>query len=170
MAVATSFFDFSLLLKLKETDPAVGAGNRPKFFEHEIEVVQRLQNGTGELGQDVVWSDRRAISAADNLDLRGGVVSAVDGSALNFPLVTTILIRHLGGSGEGTLTIGGATSAFDSWVVGAGDSVILGPGGVFLLHSPIDGYATVAGTDDLLRVLPSAGTINYDVLVVGRQS
>lgn len=170
MALSTGVLDLLVALSVTEKSTGFGAGARTKEFTHRVDVRDRWGNGVGSGKQDVVWSDRRSISAADDLDLRGGLVSELDGSAIVFPLVTALLIRNLGVAGGGYLTIGGGSNPFVSWLAASGDALIVPAGGMLLLANPIGGYATVAGTGDILRVTPSTGTIEYDIAIVGRQS
>lgn len=160
-----------LRLAVRETQTAVGAGDREKHFHHKVDIQEKWENGTGSGKQDTIWSDRRTISAAENLDLRGGLVSSVDGvTALDFPLVTGLLIQHLGVAGDPYLTIGQGTNPWNTWVSNTGDSLEVPPGAIVLLTSKIEPWTTTATTGDILRVIPASGTISYDVLISGRAS
>jgi hypothetical protein len=129
----------------------------------------QYETGTDNSEIDRVWSDTRSAAAsADDLDLRGSLASAIDGAVLNFAEVCCIAIRNR--SSTGTLSIGGGSNPFISWLGASGDIIKVPPGGILFLFNPVGGFATTAGTADILRIDPGADTIEYDVLIAGRSA
>lgn len=52
----------------------------------------------------------------------------------------------------------------------ATDIVHVGPGGILILTSPVDGYAVTAATGDILKIDSGAATINYTIVIWGRSA
>jgi len=140
-------------------------------MEHLLEQSDDLASGTAASQQDMVWSDTRSAAAsADALDLAGSLTSQLDGSTLTFVEITGIIIRNKSTTTTEVLTIGAGSNPLLNWVNATGDAVVLGPGGVFVITSPIDGYGVTAGTGDVLTIDPGSDTISYDILILGRSA
>lgn len=137
---------------------------------HLLDFAQTVASGTSSNQNDVVYSDTVVLTAAPTTyDLRGALTKAV-GSLANFVKVTTIMIVNKSSTTGQSLTIGAGSNPWITWLIATGDGVVLGPGGVFLLHSPIDGYATTAGTGDILTLDPGANAFSVDIIFCGRSA
>lgn len=124
-----------------------------------------MSNGTGDNQANIMWKDRRIVTAAttdDELDLAGGLVD-VFGNTLTFTSIKAIRIHNLGipnGSGGWTtalgadLLVGGAAlNAFDTFLNGLGIAKVTVPsGGVLLMSAPVDGWPVAATIGDILLV------------------
>ncbi len=122
-----------------------------------------MSNGTGDNQANIMWKDRRIVTAAttdDELDLAGSLVD-VFGSTLTFTSIKAIRIHNRGipdGSGGWTtalgadLLVGGAaTDPFTTFLNGLGIAKVTVPsGGVLLMSAPVDGWSVAAGTGDIL--------------------
>lgn len=129
---------------------------------------QEFETGTSDNQMDRVWSDTRTATATpDDLDLRG-VLTDIGGSVINFADVCIVGIRNR--STTDTLTIGAGSNPWITWLGTTGDQVKIPPGGILILAAPDDGFATVAGTGDILRIDPAAATIIYDIIIAGRSA
>ena len=126
-----------------------------------------LTNGTAANQSDYIWHDRRTATAApDDIDLFNLTCVDAFGTVLSFATVKGIFIRNRSTTSDEELSIGGDAAPFVNWVAAANDIVNIGPGGIFLLWSPIDGYA-VAGGSDVLQIDPGTATIDYDIVIIG---
>ena len=127
-----------------------------------------LANGTGTDQADLIFHDRRTLVAtSEDFDLAATLLD-VYGSAITFVDVKGLFINNRNTTAGHTLSIGGAAGTqFVSWVGAANDEVNIGPNGLFVLWSPIDGYAVGAGASDLLKIDAGANTIIYDIVVIG---
>ena len=126
-----------------------------------------LANGTSANQGDLIWWDTRSAAAsADALDLAGGLTNAF-GSALTFAKVKGISIHNKATTSGYKLAIGANGAGLANWVASVGDIVNLGPDGLFLLWSPVDGYAVTGTSADILQIDPGANTIAYDIVIIG---
>lgn len=136
--------------------------------------TRQFQIGTGNGNVDTVYSKRHSIVSGVPLDLdlrtTSAIVSQLDGTALNFPLIVGILVVNNSTTTGQNLTLGQGSNPVTTYLTGTTPGIIIGPGGCHFLCSPQDGYATTATTADVLRLAASTGTIVADVLILGRQS
>lgn len=120
--------------------------------------------------QDEVFTDTITATAAPvAIDLRG-VLQAANGHIINFAEVTGFKIANLSEVSGETLIIGAGSNPFISWLNATGNAVVLGPGGIFAISSPLDGYATTAATADILTIDPGAATITFEIEILGRSA
>lgn len=131
-----------------------------------INKSQSLTNGTGSGQANQVFTDQRTVSAAsENLDLAGGLTDAF-GDTITFTGIKMLMVKNLSTTAGQDLTLSG--NFLDDDMLGGGSStVILGPGGIFFISSPVDGFDVTAGTGDILTVDPAANTISYDIVLLG---
>lgn len=126
--------------------------------------------GTTDNKQDLIWSDRRTVTAApDSLDVRGGLPDALGGT-LAFVEIRGILIINRATAAASVLSVGGGSNPAFAGLFGAtGDIVKVPASGCLLWTAPLDGggLATTAGTADILTVDPGAATITYDICIWG---
>lgn len=136
-----------------------------------VEKSISLANGTAANQSDLLYqASRQLIATSEDLDLAGVLLDAF-GSALTFIEVTGLYIENTNTTPGAVLTVGGAAaSGFISPFGAATDKIKVGPGGVLLLSSPVDGYAVTAGTFDKLKVDAGAATITYKLGILGRSA
>lgn len=171
MALTVPFAQFDVRINIPERNTDVGidgAGVVP--YDHKFHYRQKFGNGTGANKVGVVFSGRFSTAVAVDHDLRGGLVSVASGASVPFPIVCGIFLKNLSTTTGQYLSIGGGSNPFITWLGATGDAIRVGPGGLFTLWSPVDGYAVTADTADILRVTPATGTIAYELCVVGRAS
>lgn len=136
-----------------------------------LSIVQALADGTGSGKAQVHWHDRRSLEATggadtDALDLAGGVVNAF--GTVTFTKIKAILIKMVTATTGLALEIGAGSDPITSLWGASGDVAILGAGGIFLMTSPVDGFALTGGSADKLTITnPSAAAITYDIVVIG---
>lgn len=138
---------------------------------NSLEVTDELASGTAVDQADLIFHDRRTLTASanDDIDLAGSLVDAF-GDTLTFAKIKGILIRNRSTTVGDILNIGGGSANFINWIAAAGDIVKLGPGGVFLLWNPSTaGYAVTATTADILRITEAGGanSVDYDIVLIG---
>lgn len=135
-------------------------------------IKQRIESGTTADKADLVYYNRRTVASSgspDTFDLSGSLTDPF-GDACVFAEVTGIFIWNRDSSN--TLTLGGGSNAFETWVAASGDAVKIGPDGFFALYNPAAAaFAVTADTGDIMRVVTSGGTsVAYDVMIVGRSA
>ena len=133
-----------------------------------LDLSDEMAAGTGDSQIDQSWHDQRTLTAAsEELDL-AGVLTNIWGDTITFAKVRTLAIHNKSTTSTEILTVGGAAvNAFVNWVGDATDKIKIGPDGILLLHCPIDGYAVVADTGDLLKIDAGADTIDYEIYIAG---
>lgn len=91
------------------------------------------------------------------------------GNAVAFAVVYGFLIQNVETTTGKYVFVGGTGGDFETWVGAIGDKVKLGPKGVLMLCSNVDGYAVTAATGDVLAINnPTGGTVNVKVTIVGK--
>jgi hypothetical protein len=131
--------------------------------------VQEFATGTSDSQMDRVWSDQRTVTAAaDDLDVRGGLTSQLDGSSVVFTDLCLIGIHNT--DTTDTLSVGADANAIATLWGATGDIIKIPPGGMFLWAAPDDCIATTAGTGDILQIDPGANTVTYNIILAGRSS
>lgn len=135
---------------------------------HLLDYVNTLTDGTGDNQIQHIWSDTRSVTSGvpDTIDIRGGITNAF-GVSLNIVNVVGFAVRNRSTTTGQNFTVGGGSNPFITWLIATGDGVRVGPGGVFIVHSPIDPYGTTAGTADIVTITAASGTISYDIVIWG---
>lgn len=127
-----------------------------------------LASGVGANQCDKVYSETKTALAGNyDLDL-AGVLTDAFGAALTFARVKAILIVADAANTTNVLMGGiGATAFFGPFGSNA-DKVNTRPGGATLLFAPdATAWAVTAATADILRFAPSAGSVTFDIVVLG---
>lgn len=146
--------------------------NSVKFGAIKASLLPRTTFTTGDEADqaNLAFAEQRIIGATsnDDLDLFGSLKDPF-GDIINFARIRVMYIKAASAN-TGTIQIGNAAgNVFDSWVGASDDSIILNPGGAFMLLSPdATGYTVGNGASDLLRIRnngASSGT--YDIVLVG---
>lgn len=130
-----------------------------------------LANGTGASQADIIWWDTRSVGAGanDDLDFNGTLTDAF-GNTVDLLHVKGLFISSAATVAADTLSLGAEGAAeWVSWVGAAGDKIVVGAGGVFLLTSPITGYVMVGAASDKLRIHNDSGAnaVEYTIVVWG---
>lgn len=140
---------------------------------HHKDVALSFASGVAAGQADLIFSDTRTLAASANedLDLAGGLTGAF-GLSLTFVKVKGILIAAASGNTNNVIVGGAASNAFVNWVGAATHTVVVRPGGFFMLGvgtGDLNAYGVTAVTGDLLRVANSGGTtsVTYDIVVFG---
>jgi hypothetical protein len=129
-----------------------------------------LANGTADGQADRAWGDTRSVVAGtpDDIDL-AGVLEDIFGDVLTLAEVVAIHVEA-DLANTGNLTFGNhPTAAFVGPFGAAAHTHTLKPGDKHLWYSR-SGWPVVATTADILRVISSAGTNAFSIIVVGRSA
>ncbi len=137
----------------------------------DINTVYALANGTGANQADLVWADRRSLTAgnSENIDLAGSLTDSF-GTSITFARVKAFRVYN--NDTVTTMDIGGAASnAWATWVGAAPDFVLLRPtSGMMLWATGATAWAVTAGTGDILKIARAAGSptdATYDIVIIG---
>jgi hypothetical protein len=165
MATPTLAVDLAVKLDLKYVDSDDMNEKRGDFL---WQVIDALTSGTGSDQSDLLFWDTRTLTAtSENLDLAGSLSDVFD-NTLTFVKIKAIVIQNTSTTATENLAVGGAASnQFINWVANSSDIVNIGPSGIFVLWSPIDGYAVTAATGDLLKIDAGSDTITYKIVLIG---
>lgn len=136
-----------------------------------IKRTYSLTDGAGLGAANRVWTDRRtlAASATENLDL-AGVLTDAFGTAITFARIKGIVVAASSANTNNVVVGGAASNGFINWVGDTSDTIIVRPGGLFVLIAPdATGYAVTAATGDILKVANSSSgsSVSYDVALIG---
>lgn len=130
-------------------------------------IPRTLDSGTGLAQADVIFSDTRSTAGTDSLDMVGGGLldnlgnvwapARIKGIVVVTPTTNpgNVLLRRPAANGVPFFTA-------------AGDEVPIHPGGIFVLWCPsAAGYVVTAATADLIDLAASAGTVSFDIYIIG---
>ena len=131
-----------------------------------ISASDALTAGTGANQANAFFEDTRSIAGGsfETLDLTSTLEDAF-GNTLLFTKIKFILIENQATTTAFNLTLSGNIMA--AFLGDGTDSVVVGPGGMFYLSSPRDGYTVTNTTQDQLTISPGANTIIYRIFIAG---
>jgi hypothetical protein len=126
-----------------------------------------LDTGTG-LGQaDVIFSDTRSTAGTDSLDMVGGGLLDNLGVAWAPARIKGIIVVAAAAN-TGNVLFRRPASNGVPFMSAAADEIPIHPGGVVIIWAPsAAGYVVTAGTGDLIELAASAGTVTYDIYIIG---
>lgn len=123
-------------------------------------------DGTGANQADRVWHDQRVTTGTDSLDL-SGVLLDIYGAAFTLAKIKAIYLFNAAASTGNARLTRPATNGVPVFLA-AGDALEVLPGGLAAWVAPnLAAIAVTAGTGDLLDVVASAGSVTYDIVIVG---
>lgn len=135
-----------------------------------LEQDETIPTGTANSTNDLVYQDTLSLAAAASpLDLRGSLLTPL-GATAAFVEITTLFIKNKATTDGYYVSMGAGSNPITTLWGASGDIIKIGPGGFLLLHNPITGYGTTAGTADILNLDPGANTISVDLVICGRSA
>jgi hypothetical protein len=153
------------------TNPDIGSST----YSFSTNDSNTFTNGTGNNQVNQVFTDTRTISASssENLDLAGGLVSALN-TTLTFTKIKMIEISAATANTNNVL-VGGHAAGLSTMFVLGGDAaiedvqIVIPPGGLFVLTAPAAGFTVTASTADILQIAnSSSGTsVTYTIKIYG---
>lgn len=158
-----------LTIRSRATATTTGDTGTPTFTSL-VDLVAQYASGTNANQQDVLWEDTGSLAATTvDIDLRGSLTDKF-GAAANFAKVTALIIKVNTTTTGHTLTVGGGSNPWITWLGATGDKIVIGAGGVLILTAPVDGFAATAGTGDILRLDSGLNTVSYTIQILGRSA
>lgn len=126
-----------------------------------------LATGTG-LGQaDVVFSDTRSTAATDSLDMVGGGLLDNLGNVWAPARIKAIIVSAAAANTGNVLLRRPAANGVP-FMSAVSDEIPIHPGGLVVIVAPsAAGYPVTAATADLIDLAASAGTVTYDIIIIG---
>jgi hypothetical protein len=129
-----------------------------------------LTSGTGASQADMLWHDRRTLSASatEDLDLAGVLVNGL-GDTQTFARIKMVVVGAASGNTNNVNVTRPASNGVPLFLA-ASDGIPVRPGGMFLwVATDATAVAVTAGTGDLLTFTNSAGStsVTYDIILIG---
>lgn len=158
----------SITAKVVLTESVAGDLSTPTAT-HIWDASASRATGSGSSQTRLVYSDTNSVASGVPVtyDL-AAVLIGLDAAAQTYAPVVGFAIRNKSTTTSQNLQIGAGSNPFITWLGATGDVVVVGPGGFFMLESPIDGYAVTPSTGDILTISSSSGTISFDFVIWGR--
>lgn len=129
--------------------------------------TNRFADGEDADEAEAIFTDTRTTSGNDDLDLAGGVTDAF-GNSMTFKSVKALIIQNHSDSTGNALVGAEGTNEFSSFFGDDTDKLVVPPGGMMMITNPsAAGFVVTAGTGDKLRIAASAGSVSYDIIVIG---
>lgn len=123
-------------------------------------------NQVGSIWHDTITLDTNN-AYDESLDLAGDATfKDAFGDAITFTTIKVLYIHNRTTTSGYDLTISG-TFINNNLLGGADSTIILGPGGVCLLTSPVDGFAVSAGDGDILTLDSVDSDVILDIFLAG---
>lgn len=169
MAGAASKVELDLSVKVTETESNdLGTS----ILQHVWSKTATYASGTGSNQADLVYSDTLELAgSAQTVDLAGSIASVLSGDTQTYVEVVGFAVLNKSTTSTEVVTVGaGGANPWITWLAATGDGVAVGPGGVLVWTSPIDGGAVTGGSADTLQLDPGADTFNVDLIVWGRSA
>jgi len=141
-----------------------------------LEYKKSMTDGTSADQADKIWHDRRTLATGTNDDLdMTALANTIFGTSvpINFAKVSAIMIKNLSTTAGDELKLDSSVAnAFTGPFNGSTSSKIeIGADSVLFLSSKKDSWTVTAGTGDILRITNSnAGSVSYDIVIVGRSA
>lgn len=130
-----------------------------------------ITDGTGADQAQNVFCDERTITASssENLDLSGSLTN-VFGTTIAFTAIKAIMVIASAGNTNNVIVGATASAQFVGPFGDATDTIVLGPGDIFLVtRRSAAGMPVTLTTADLLKIANSGGTtsVTYRIVLIG---
>lgn len=138
-----------------------------KYTLPPIDFSDTLTNGTGADQADVVHVNRYSVTSGTpiTLDLNGSLKMPNLANA-NFARMKWLIFINR--DATNSLLIGGGSNPFTTWMSGTTPVRKVGPlGAEVVLNPSAVAFAVTASTADIIQIDASAGTVAFDVVLVG---
>ena len=152
---------------IKTATPSGGAANATQG----LSMLRNLPTGTADGSADIGWvSLARSLTtgATEDIDVRGALTDAFGIAVASVELVG--LAVQSAATNTTNLTIGNGSNPLQMFFGATTHSIILKPKDFFVWYG-FAGWATTAGTADIIKVANAAGaTALYDIAFLGRSA
>lgn len=126
-----------------------------------------LATGTGANQADKLFHDTRTTAATDSLDLNAGGLLDIYGDVFTIARIKGLLVAPAGANGADIRVTRPAANGIPIFGAAA-DFIVVRPGGCLLWVAPdATGVVVTAGTGDLLDIVSAAGSLTYDIVIIG---
>ncbi len=169
MALTNDGLTISMIAKIRQFKTELGSGAEAGSLSEILSYIESYEPGNGQNRVDRVYGAHVAALSQTDLDLQGSLTGPF-GDTISFPIVMGLIVKNLSRTSGQNVLVGGGTNPWLTHLGAGGDIVKIGPQGMLFLWSPLDGYATTAGTGDILRLDPSSGTPEVAYLILGRSA
>lgn len=117
-------------------------------------------------GNKIYQASGTASATPTDIDLT--TVTNVDGTT-GFSYIRAMFIFNDATTDAYTLTTGGGTNPFKTYLGGTTPTLAIDPGGVFILLKPLGttGHAVTNSSNDIVRLDPGANNVPYRIVIVG---
>lgn len=126
--------------------------------------------GTSTDQADRIYDTNGTLAASGTLDidLSGSLADRI-GNTVVFAKIKRIMVLNKTSTTGINLQVGAGSNPFITIWIATGDGIKVGPSGVFVWDSPVDGFAVTAGTGDILRLTNLSGAVScdYRIIIVG---
>ena len=126
-----------------------------------------LDSGVGLNQADVIFSDTRSTAGTDSLDMVGGGLLDNLGNVWAPARIKGIIVVA-SPLNPGNVLLRRPASNGVPFLTAASDEIPIHPGGIVVIMAPsAAGYVVTAGTGDLIDLAAGAGTVTYDIYLIG---
>jgi hypothetical protein len=126
-----------------------------------------LDTGTGLAQADVIFSDTRSTAGTDSLDMVGGGLLDNLGNVWAPARIKGIIVKAAAANPGNVLLRRPAANGVP-FLTAAADEIPIHPDGCVVIWAPsAAGYPVTAATADLIDLAASAGTVTYDIYIIG---
>jgi len=128
-----------------------------------------LSFGGGASQANLVFTDTRSTAIAEDLDVNAGALVDAFGNA--FTIIDMKALVVCAATANTTNVVLGGDAASVPFLDTKATTTTISPGGCRVFTDPsATGIVVTAATGDIIQVAPSAGTVAYDILIIGASS
>ncbi len=134
--------------------------------------VVSLATGTGDDQADLVYHDRKtglASAASQNYDLSASLTDVFGDAVVMVNVKMIVIINRSAVQGTPTEAVLGVDGNLIVSICGASTDIPVGPGGLFVWASPLDGEAVTNDTADTITITNDDGAdaAEFDIFIIG---
>ncbi len=167
----TTWIRASLGWAFKETLADASTVNDIGTLEYTLSMPDGVTDASSQ--SDKIWHWKNAtLSTNETFDL-SALTNTVFGATVTiaFVEVTGIFIKNNNTSATNILIVGAAAAnAWEAPWGGTGPTIKVPPNGIWMQTNPLGTAWTVNGTNKNLKIAAGAGTISYNIVIVGRSA
>jgi hypothetical protein len=128
-----------------------------------------LTFGGGASQASLVFTDTRSTAIAEDLDVNAGTLVDAFGNVFTITDMKALIV--CASSANTTNVLLGGDAASVPFLDTAATTTTIKPGGCRVFTDPsATGIVVTAATGDIIQVAPSAGTVAYDIVIIGAAS
>jgi hypothetical protein len=137
--------------------------------QFNLSKTMALTFGGGASQSTLVFTDTRSTAIAEDLDVNAGALTDAFGNVFTLTDMKALVV--CASSANTTNVLLGGDAASVPFLDTAATTTTIKPGGCRVFTDPsATGIVVTAATGDIIQVAPSAGTVAYDILIIGAAS